>query len=152
MYKYDYVNLDWEEVILYLYKEYDEYGQKSEDEFVRNVYRNTGIESEERVRLILDFLETVELLDYDESISNHPLTKSGFDTGRELNNRQREMKRRQFDKSAQVVIALMTFSLGLSALAQIADTFGLSNQKIGLILIIGISTTVIPALYILLSR
>ena len=130
--------LKWEKVVLYLYTEYEEYSTVKYKSFRKKIINNTDIQSETVADEVLDFMKSVGLVEYDEEVTHHPLTTKGFDVGRELYQNKRAEKTQKFNRVSQIVIATMTFFLGISALTQVATIYNISNMMLTALL----STTV----------
>lgn len=141
-------SLHWEEVILYLYNEYDTYEDAEFQNFRQDVIEYTTISDEDRADEILDFLKSVELIEYGDKVEHHPLTTRGFETARDLESSRNQKRKERFNKSTQVVISTMTFFLGLSAVAQIATIYDLSEDVISGILVGTILALIIGVLLV----
>lgn len=127
-------SLHWEEVILYLYNEYDTYEDIDFEKFKSMTKEKTTLDNDEDVEEVLDFLKSVNLIEYNDSVKHHPLTSKGFNVARDLEDRRTAEKRKSFEKSNQFVISVMTFFLGLGAVAQVATIYNLSEDMISGIL------------------
>jgi len=141
-------SLHWEEVILYLYNEYDTYENVGFESFKTKVMKHTTMSDEQKADEVLDFLKSVELIEYDDEVEHHPLTTRGFETARDLENSRVQRRKEKFDKSTQVVISTMTFFLGLSSVAQIATIYNLDENIISGILVGTIFALVIGILLV----
>lgn len=144
----EFEQLKWEKVILYLYTEYERYSTLTYDEFRTDIMDNTEIDSEKDADEVLDFVKSVGLVEYDEEVTHHPLTTKGFDVGRELYQNKKAERTRKFNQVSQVVIATMTFFLGLSALTQVATIYDISNMMLSALLSTTVMALVIASLII----
>jgi hypothetical protein len=127
-------SLKWEEIVYYLYTEYDYHQTQTYEDFKNVIIRETDIEDEETVEEVLDFAQSVGLVNYGDKVEYHPLTTKGFDVGRELHQNEQSIKRRKFNMASQTTTAVMTFFLGLSAVAQIATLYNIDNSLLTIIL------------------